>query len=126
MIYRTSKKLVTCAVGIALACASMACSNEYTFDLVTERHGSTITDELVTIPVGNAIGVVPLENGDAFDEGTFVELESAAPAIMEVEATGDPTEFVLWGVSAGRADVEVFVDGDLAGFIEVEVSPREP
>ncbi len=111
----------------ALATAFLVgCDSTYSFDLTTEPHGSIIDEQGITVIVGNAVGVTPLENDDRIDfDDTTVELFSTNADVMEIAPTGEVQEFVLWGVSAGLADVEVVIDGELDGFIEVEVLPRE-
>lgn len=101
------------------------CSNTYSLELTTEDHGAVVDELGIQIPVGKAIGVAPLEDDDLIDEDTRVRLESTDRSIMEIEETGEFTEFVLWGVSVGGAEVEVFIDGERAGFIAVDVLPRE-
>lgn len=114
-------------VSLALVAGSllMGCAPEYRLELTTDDHGADVIGQHIAIPVGNAIGVTPLENDDPVDLEVDIELVSSAPSIMDVAATGDPREFVLWGISAGIADVEVLIDGELEDIIEVEVVPRE-
>jgi hypothetical protein len=120
------KTHLTAAFVAAIAGSLLVgCGPEYSLGLTSDAHGADIEETLIAIPVGNAIGVQPLEDGDPLeDEEVFVELSSTAPSIMEVAETGDPSEFVLWGRSAGRADVEIIIDGQVEGVVEVEVLPR--
>jgi hypothetical protein len=111
--------------GLCVAGALLAgCSTNYSFDLTTQPHGATVNPAGVRLTVGNAIGVTPLENDDPIDLDVAVELVSTAPHIMDIAPSGDPSEFVMWGLSAGVADVEVILDGQLEGLVEVEVLPR--
>ncbi len=110
-------------VGI---CAIMGCSPSYSLELISEDHGAISEEQSLTLLVGNAVGVTPLENDNAIDEDARVELTSTSRRIMEVAGTQDPREFVVWGVAPGVAQVEVIIDGELEGIIDVEVAPREP
>lgn len=116
--------LHTLALALFGASFLVACSPEYSLEVTTEDHGAVVGDQSVSIEVGIAIGVTPLEDDDPIDEDVDVELVSSSRGIMEVAPTGEPREFVLWGVSPGIADVEVLIDGELGGIIAVEVTPR--
>ncbi len=119
IVHHSPLALAALALGVLAGCAP-----EYTLELTTEAHGATLQAQQVTIPVGNAIGVTPLEDDEPLDADVEVELVSSAPHVMNVASSGAGQQFVLWGVAPGDADLEVFVDGELGGVIAVDVLPR--
>lgn len=118
-------RIVPVSLALLAGSFAMGCAPEYRLELTTEDHGAEVVGQHIAIPVGNAIGVTPLEDDDPIDPEVAIELVSSAPSIMEIATTGEPREFVLWGISAGIADVEVLIDGELEEVIEVEVLPRQ-
>jgi len=101
----------------------------------------TVTYEKITLIEGIAVGVraVPVDtDDDEMDEETVVDLISTSPTILGVspgaeddyytdEENREPAanwNFVLFGVSPGKASVTVSVDGERGGEIPVEVHPQ--
>ncbi len=82
----------------------------------------------VTIPVGIAVGVIatPYAGGDPMDEDTLVELESDDTGVIGADRAIEHGSFVLYGVGAGTANINVRVDGDIQGSIPATVMLQQP
>lgn len=78
----------------------------------------TVTDERIDMPVGLAVGVL-LEDADAEDDTS--RMTSHDEAMVGVGATATPHEYIVYAQKAGETAVEVYINDELKGEVEVGV-----
>ena len=86
-----------------------------------------VGSERIEIPAGLAVGVRAQAVEDEIIQSELdVDLVAVNAGFVGIEPALEHNEWVIYGVSAGRTDVELFVEGDLVGDIPAIVVESHP
>jgi hypothetical protein len=85
-----------------------------------------VTYKQIEVTVGISVGftATPMDGNEKLDEDVRVALQSTDPNIVGIDPGLKVRSFVMYGVSAGEAKINVDIDGDREGVIPVTVLPQ--
>lgn len=123
--------LIVRGAGAALfAAAAAGCGPQFDhLEFIPETRTPVpvaVTYKLIEIPVGIAVAftATPMDGEEKLDDEITVALQSTDPNVVGVDPGTKKRTFVLYGVSAGKAKINVDIDGDREGGIPVTVTGR--
>ncbi len=145
---RLLRRVAGMALVLGMVASTTACSRDVSldFELLSLPQGAqdvNVGFEQIRLEEGFAIAVMarPLDDAEKMDWEKQVELEPTGfGSVMRVERMDwdeDSEErrdrdlrdgdwsFMMWGVSTGAANLEVYIDGEFEAEIPVVVSPQE-
>jgi hypothetical protein len=114
------------SLALAAACGSENRLERVDFSYETSPPDeATVNDVSVVIRVGQAVAVRahPVMSEDPLEDKDRFELRSSDEAILGVDEGGERFLFVLYGVEAGDASVQPFVNGRRGPVINATVLP---
>jgi hypothetical protein len=116
-------------LGVVAGLAALAlggCSHDYWVRLVILSDADPLvvaTDEMVQIPLGQAVAVraIPMQDEERMDADVQIELESQQPSVLGLDEGIEQREFIIYGASAGQTAIDVYFGGDWVAAIPATV-----